>query len=160
REALLAGGLPPLRTPTDEVYKHTYARVLERNRRFYERYPEDRARVAAIHRRIANDEITLPSGDVLSSRRFRQLGLMLGMTDGAERLHYILERPPESPAFGHDIEANQRFSRSPIFAILHEACYADGCVTSWSAERLLPAAFDDECLFTGEHVYPWIFEDY
>ena len=30
----------------------------------------------------------------------------------------------------------------------------------WSAERLLPAEFEAPELFTGEHVFPWIFEDY
>ncbi|WP_338178844.1 hypothetical protein [Candidatus Dormiibacter inghamiae] len=43
---------------------------------------------------------------------------------------------------------------------MHEACYADGCVTGWSAERLLPAEFNSSELMTGEHVYPWMFEDY
>jgi pimeloyl-ACP methyl ester carboxylesterase len=160
REAFLSGGLPPVATHTDDVYRHTYPRVLERNRRYYERYPEDRARVAEIHRRIAAGEIVLPSGDVLTARRFQQLGLLLGMADGPERLHYILELPPDSPAFGHDVESAQWFSRNPIFAILHESCYADGCVTGWSAERLRPAEFDDQELFTGEHVYSWMFDDY
>jgi pimeloyl-ACP methyl ester carboxylesterase len=160
REAFLSGGLPPIGTHTDEVYRHTYPRVLERNRRYYERYPEDRERVVDIHRRIARREIVLPSGDVLTARRFQQLGLMLGMGDGAQHLHYVVELPPDSPAFGHDVEANQWFSRNPIFAILHEACYADGCVTGWSAERLRPSDFDDPELFTGEHVYSWMFEDY
>ncbi|MGH3026756.1 MAG: alpha/beta fold hydrolase, partial [Gaiellaceae bacterium] len=39
REALISGGLPPLRTPVDDVYRDTYARVLERTRRYFERYP-------------------------------------------------------------------------------------------------------------------------
>jgi pimeloyl-ACP methyl ester carboxylesterase len=33
REALITGGVPPLRTPIDEVYRDTYARVRERTRR-------------------------------------------------------------------------------------------------------------------------------
>ena len=44
---------------------------------------------------------------------------------------------------------------------LHEACYADGCATRWSAERAAcRSTYDDPELFTGEHVYPWMFEDY
>src|SRR5207248_9319440 len=93
REAFTTGGLPPVAGPPDEVYRHTSRRVLERNRRYYERYPEDRPRVAEIHRRIAAGELRLPSGDLLTSRRFRQLGFWLGMSTGAERLHYILELP-------------------------------------------------------------------
>jgi pimeloyl-ACP methyl ester carboxylesterase len=160
REAFTVGGLPPVGRHVDDVYRHTYPRVLERNKRYYARYPEDRARVLEIHRRIAEDGITLPSGDVLTSRRFRQLGLELGMSDGAERLHSIVELPPDSPAFLHDVESMLPFARNPIFAILHESCYADGCVTGWSAERLQPDEYETPELFTGEHVFSWMFEDY
>jgi pimeloyl-ACP methyl ester carboxylesterase len=160
REAFTTGGLPPVALHTDEVYRRTYRRVADRNRRYYARYPEDRERVADIERRIEAGELVLPSGDTLTMRRFRQLGFGLGMAAGAERLHYILELPPTSSAFLHDVESALPFARNPIFAILHESCYADGCVTDWSAERMLPPEFDDTSLFTGEHVYSWMFEDY
>jgi pimeloyl-ACP methyl ester carboxylesterase len=161
REAFLTGGLPPVGRPTEDVYRATYPRVLERNRRFYERYPEDRDRVRRLHELLAEGELRLPSGDVLTPRRFRQLGLMLGMTDGAENLHYLLELPPESPLFLHGVEAATSFARNPLFAIIHEACYADGCATRWAAERVMPEDFESTPeLFTGEMVYPWMFEDY
>ena len=160
REAFVCGGLPPIGRPTDDVYVRTYPRVLDRCARYYERYPEDRERVRAIHRLIGDGGILLPTGERLTGRRFRQLGLMLGMSDGAERLHSIVELPPESPGFRHDVAAGVGFARNPLFAAVHEACYADGCVTDWSAERLLPGEFDDPDLFTGEHVYPWMFQDY
>jgi pimeloyl-ACP methyl ester carboxylesterase len=161
REALFTGGLPPVERPTDEVYRATYERVRERNRRLYERYPEDLERVRSLHERLAAGELLLPSGDVLTSRRFRQLGMMLGMSDGAERLHYLLELPPDSPLFLHGVEDATRFARNPLYAIVHEACYADGCATRWSAERVMPDEFASSPeLFTGEMVYPWMFEDY
>jgi pimeloyl-ACP methyl ester carboxylesterase len=160
REAFIAGGLPPMGLHTDEVYKRTYRRVLERNRRYYDRYPEDRARVLEVHRLIEKEGVTLPSGDPLTSRRFQQLGLLLGMSDGAEKLHYVLELAPNSPAFLHDVEAALPFARNPIFCVLHESCYADGCSTRWSAERLRPSEFDAPELFTGEHIFSWMLEDY
>ena len=82
------------------------------------------------------------------------------MSDGAEALHYILELPPDSPAFLYDVEEAVSFARNPIYAVLHEASWADGGSTRWSAERVLPTEFDAPHLFTGEHVYPWMFEDY
>jgi hypothetical protein len=85
---------------------------------------------------------------------------MLGMSAGAERLHYTLELPFDSPAFLHDVEQAVGFARNPLYAILHEACWADGGSTSWSAHRMLPAEYDTSDLLTGEHVYPWMFEDY
>jgi pimeloyl-ACP methyl ester carboxylesterase len=160
REAFICGGLPPIGRPTDDVYARTYAHVRERCRRYFERYPDDRERVRAIHRQTAEGSITLPTGEQLTARRFRQLGLSLGMSDGAERLHAILELPTDSPAFLFDVANGSDFSRNPLFAAVHESCYADGCVTAWSAERTLPSDFDDVELFTGEHVYPWMFEDY
>jgi pimeloyl-ACP methyl ester carboxylesterase len=160
REAFLTGGLPPIGTHIDDVYRATYERVLERNRRYYARYPEDRDRVRAIVERLAGEGTRLPSGDVLTPRRFRQLGNMLGMSDGAEHLHYILELPPDSPAFLHDVERAVTFARNPLYAVVHEACYADGGVTNWSAARLLPADYEAPELLTGEHVFPWMFEDY
>jgi pimeloyl-ACP methyl ester carboxylesterase len=155
REALFAGGLPPLGRHPDEIYRATFARVQERCRRYYERYPEDRERVVA----AAELAPVLASGDRLSHARLRQAGSLLGMSDGAEQLHGILELPPGSPAFAHDIEV-LGFARNPIYAILHEACYADGHATRWSAQRTLPEAYaDDPALLTGEHVFPWMFEE-
>ena len=160
REAFFTGGLPPIGRPVDEVYRATYERVLDRNRRYYERYPGDRERVREIRRRLDAEDVRLPGGDRLTGRRFRQIGHMLGMGSGAEHLHYILELPAGSPAFLHDVDAAGQFPRNPLYAAIHEACYADGCATRWSAERLLPEAYDDPELFTGEHVYSWMFEDY
>ena len=159
REAFVTGGLPPVGRPADEAYRATYARMLERNRRYYARYPADRERVRELHRRLEAGDVRLPCGDRLTARRFRQLGIVLGMSDGAERLHYILELPPDSPAFLHDVQAAIDFARNPIYAILHEACYADGGATRWSAQRLLPPEYAAPELFTGEHVFPWMFED-
>jgi pimeloyl-ACP methyl ester carboxylesterase len=160
-EAFITGGLPPLGERIDDVYRATWLRVLERNRRFYERYPQDRARVTALHERLRAGELRLPSGDRLTWRRLRQLGQMLGMSDGAEHLHYLLELAPDSPAFLHDVEAATGFARNPLYAVLHEASWADGGATRWSAERTLPPAYAEAPeLFSGEHVFPWMFEDY
>jgi pimeloyl-ACP methyl ester carboxylesterase len=154
REALFTGGLPPIGRHPDEIYRATYARVAERNRRYYERYPEDRERFLA-----ARDAApVLASGDQLSHARLRQVGYLLGTGGGAERVHSILELPPDSPAFAHDAEAIP-FARNPIYAILHESSYADGHVTNWSAERVMPDAYaEDPTMLTGEHVYPWMFD--
>lgn len=161
REAFLTGGVPPVARPVDEVYSATYATILERNRRYYARYPGDREQVRALHDRLDAGEVRLPNGDVMTGRRFRLLGNALGMSDGAERLHYLLERDPRSPAFRHDLAAMVPFQgRNPLYALIHEACYADGEATRWSAHRVLPDEFrEDSTLFTGEHVFPWTFDD-
>jgi len=89
-EAFFTGGLPPIGRHPDDVYRATYARTLQRCRRYYERYPADRERVHRLQARLAEGDVMLPGGDRLTQRMFRQLGWMLGMSDGAERLHYCL----------------------------------------------------------------------
>jgi pimeloyl-ACP methyl ester carboxylesterase len=161
REAFITGGVPPLGRPADDVYRATWARMVERTRRHYARYPQDRERVRALLRRLADDPVALPSGDPLTPRRLRQLGSMLGMSDGSEQLHYILELDPDSPAFAHDVEAATAFARNPLYAIVHEACWADGSTTRWAAERTMPDLYRATPeLLTGEHVFPWMFADY
>ena len=159
--AFLTGGLPPLERHPDDVYRATYERTAVKNRAYYERYPEDRDRVLAILERLEAEDVRLPGGDRLTQRRFRQLGNLLGMGPGFERLHFIVELPFGSPAFLHDVEAAFTFPRNPIYAVIHEACYASGVATRWSADRVYPEEFrDDPTLLTGEHIYPWMFEEY
>ncbi|OGO58093.1 MAG: aminopeptidase [Chloroflexi bacterium RBG_16_72_14] len=160
REAFITGGLAPVGRPVDDVYTATWRRVIDANRRYAERYPDDRARVREIHRRLEAEDVRLPSGDRLTVRRFRQVGLWLGDSAGFEHLHHVLELPFGSPAFLHDVEGGVRFARNPVYATLHESSYADGGATRWSAARLLPEEIAGSEAFTAEHVFPWMFEDY
>lgn len=160
REAFLTGGLSPIGRPVDDIYGATYRRLIEKNQRYFERYPDDRPRVREILRRLEDEEVVLPSGDRLTGRRFRQLGLWLGDSAGFELLHHVIELPFGSPAFLHDVEAGVKFDRNPIYATLHESSYADGVATRWSAARLLPDEVGEMGYFTAEHVFPWMWEDY
>jgi len=161
REALLTGGLAPITNrPVDDVYGATWERLREANRRYFERYPDDRARVRDAHRLIEAEDVRLPSGDRLTVRRFRQMGMWLGDSAGFEHLHHVLELPFGSPAFLHDVEGAVRWTRNPIYATLHESSYADGGPTRWSAHRLTPDWLGGTEAFTAEHVFPWMFEDY
>jgi len=157
REAFITGGLPAFEVPVDDVYATTFALAIDRSRRYYARYPEDRARVRALQ----EARLRLPSGDELTPLRVRQLGLPLGMSDGAEGLHYLLELPFDSPAFLHDVDDPLNFGRDPIYSLLQEACWADGAATGWAAARVLPDAYEREPeLFFGEHMLPSLFDEY
>jgi pimeloyl-ACP methyl ester carboxylesterase len=161
REVLITGGLAPIdRRPVDDVYAATWARVREANQRYHERYPGDRDRLRATLRRLDEEEVTLANGDRLTSRRFRQTGLWLGDSAGFERLHHLLELPFGSPAFLVDAQMASTWERNPIYATLHESCYADGGVTGWSAHRLAPEDARTGDLLGAEHVFPWMWEDY
>jgi pimeloyl-ACP methyl ester carboxylesterase len=160
REAYITGGLSPIGRPVDDVYAATYARMVERNVAYFERYPADRARVRDIVARLDSGDVRLPNGDRLTSRRFLQLGSSLGSSAGPELVHHVLELPFASRAFLHDIEGVLGFARNPIYATIHEACYADGGATRWSGDRLLPESFREQLWFTGEHIFRWMWEDF
>ena len=160
-EVYFTGGVPPVGRPVDEVYAATYATMRERNRRYHLTYPDDRARLRDVLDRCDAGEVLLPNGDAVTARWFRQVGSELGMSDGAAHLHYLLELDPGSPMFAHDLAALLPFGeRNPLYAVIHEACYADGGATRWSAERTMPEDFrEDRTLLTGEHIFPSTFED-
>jgi pimeloyl-ACP methyl ester carboxylesterase len=161
REAFITGGLPPLGARIDDAYRATYAGMIGACERYYERYPQDRARVLSLGERLEAVDVRLPGGDRLTPRRVRQLGGLLGRSAGFEALHHLLELPPDSPAFLHDVDGALGFARNPLYAILQEACWADGGTTRWSAERMLPGRYQTSPeLLTGEHVYPWMFDEY
>jgi pimeloyl-ACP methyl ester carboxylesterase len=160
REAFITGGLSPIGRPVDDVYAATWQRMLQKNEAYFRRYPEDRARSREIVRRLADDDVRLPSGDRLTPGRFRQLGMWLGDDHGFELLHHVIELPFGSNAFLVDAEHGLRYFRNPIYATLHESSYADGVATRWSAERTMPAEIEAEGLFTAEHMFRWMWDEY
>jgi len=161
REAFLTGGLSPIGRSPDEIYGATWKRVIQQNEFHFARYPEDRRRIADIVRRLDDEDVRLPTGDRLTSRRFRQIGLKLGDSAGRELIHHIVELPFGSRAFLHDlIDGGGRFERNPIYATLHESSYADGFPTRWAADRTKPAEIDERNYLTAEQVFPWMWDDY
>jgi pimeloyl-ACP methyl ester carboxylesterase len=174
KEALFTGGLPPLDRPPDDVYRATYQRVMAKNERYYERYPDDVARAQEIVAYLAAHDVRLPGGDRLSPRRFQQLGMAFGDSRGFEQVHYLLEEAFVAGASGrelsygflHSLERRFAFETNPIYALLHEAIYCQEEASRWSAERIraeYPAFAvepDKPVYFTGEMIYPWMFEEY
>jgi len=174
REALITGGLPSLTRPAHDVYRATYPILRAKNRDFYARYPQDADLAERIARRLATEDVRLPNGDPLSVRRFQQLGLSFGMSDGYEQVHYLLEQAFIAGAHGQEFsyaflrgfDQNFNFDTNPIFALLHEAIYCQGCASRWAAESVRGefAEFNwqpgSPLLFTGEMIYPWMFEEY
>ena len=131
-----------------------------RSEDFYARYPADRDRMAALMRAAGRGEVRTSRGDAVGPERLRGLGSMLGAGGGLDRLHHLLEREPGSWAFCCDLADALPFGgRNPLYAVVHESCWADGGVTAWAADRARPADFDDPTLLTGEHVGRAVFEE-
>ncbi len=160
REAFITGGLAPIGRPVDDIYGATYRRLIKANKRYFERYPDDRARVGEILRRLDDEDVRLPSGDRLTARRFRQLGMGLGDSAGFEQLHHVLELPFGSLAFLHDAEDGGGWSRNPIYATLHESSYADGVADPLVGRAAAARRGRDEGYFTAEHVFPWMWDEF
>jgi pimeloyl-ACP methyl ester carboxylesterase len=170
REALITGGLPGLDVTADDVYRAAYPRVAAKNAEHYERYPDDVEHARRIARHLSSRDVRLPGGAPLTVEGFQALGRMLGMSTGSHTLHYLLEDPfaggELSDVFLREAESYLTFTAGPLYAVLHEACYAQGSATKWSAQRVRPEfpAFDPgpaldgsaPLLFTGEMIYPWM----
>jgi hypothetical protein len=104
--------------------------------------------------------------------RFQTLGQMLGSSTGSHSLHYLLEDPFAGPDLSDDflarVQAELSYASAPLYALVHEACYAQESATRWAAQRVRAefseftpeAAADGDAplLFTGEMVYPFVFE--
>jgi pimeloyl-ACP methyl ester carboxylesterase len=172
REAFITGGLPGLSTTADDVYRLTYRMVAGKNRAHYQRYPDDVDAARAVARALAARPATLPGGGTLTVERFQALGHVLGSSTGSATLHYLLEAPfaggELSDAFLVAAERELSYASAPLYAVVHEACYAQGAATRWSAQRIraefpefAPASAvdgDAPLLFTGEMVFPWLFD--
>ncbi|KAJ2747639.1 hypothetical protein GGI20_000288 [Coemansia sp. BCRC 34301] len=188
-KAFITGGIPPLVDSPDAVYQATYARMLSRNRQYYDKFPRDVARVRSIIKHLNAVDVVLPDGGRLSPRRFQQLGISFGFTGGFDSVHQLVlhaasDLEMQGKLSAHTlvaISSSQSFDTNPLYCIMHEAIYCQGGTPSlWSAHRVRETCFaaefehswdrisarsDDSTdslpvYFTGETVYPWMLDDY
>lgn len=181
------GGLPGL-VSIDEIYRRTYRATAARNEVYFKRYGADQQTLKDVLTHLDTHEEILPTGERLTSRRLRMLGLMLGTTTGFDQLHYFFEGPFVSvrcekrlnTQFLDMVGRQLSHGDSPMYGVLHETIYAGatpalrGQATNWAAERLLaevgsgiPEGFapapnyrtESPVYLTGEHMYPLIYEE-
>eukprot|EP00986_Skeletonema_menzelii_P003701 scaffold1174_cov196-Skeletonema_menzelii.AAC.2 len=181
------GGIAPMNTPVREVYDRLWLRVRERSWKYYEQYPGDVALVKKIVRKLlahenSADPIILPSGGILTARRFLQIGLALGGSPGSSfaNIHSVInsafvdeDSDEISNAFLKRIDYEQSFDDAPLYFLLHESIYADGeGATQWAANQSYEGhvqanpEFDyrvtcqednsNPTLFFGEMVFPFM----
>lgn len=163
----ITGGLPGVGQRLDDIYRATYRQTIARTRTYLERYP-DAELIEEIARHLAGTEEFLPTGERLSERRFRTLGMGLGTQTAFDALHFLLEDPfvtvrgtrRLSMPFLTRVGDQLSFAARPLYALMHETIYGDGpgTATAWAAERIRDE-FAGELVFTGEHIYPWQFEE-
>ena len=173
REAFITGGLPGLSATAEDVYRLTYPQVARRTEAYYRQYPGDAGLVREIARYLAGHAVSLPDGQPLNVEMFQSTGRLLGQGSGAHEMHYLLEGAftqdgELSDAFRYKVLSMMSYAPGPLYAVLHESCYANGSVTRWSGHRIraefgafdaaAALAGDSPVLFTGEMVYPWMFD--
>ena len=111
---------------------------------YFARYPADQARLRELARHLAGTDERLPTGERLTARRLRQVGIRLGADLGFDALHYLFEDPfvtvggtrRLSRAFLADVGALVSYAGRELYAVLHEAIYAQGAATHWAAQRV------------------------
>lgn len=163
--AFTTGGIPAVPASPDVTYAHTLPMMKLKTRRYYERYPQDAERIAAVASIVAGaaDQggVRLPDGSPLTVRRLQMLGSGLGMKPCPERLHWLFDEAfgaadgsvPDvasdasalSDAFLMDVlDATQSYDR-PLYWTLQEFIYQDGgddgeCAPArWAASRAIEA---------------------
>ena len=169
---LITGGLPGIDAPVDEIYRQTYAKMVDKNRDYYARYPRDVDHVREIAAYLTEHEVRLPDGAPFSVQRLQSIGMAHGMSDGFESLHYLLDEAfVEGPkgrqlgyAFLRGVQDRTQYDTHPIYAILHEAIYMQGAASQWSAAKVRAEfeQFDAQhspLHFTAEMIFPWMFQE-
>lgn len=183
-EVFTTGGLAPILRKPDEVYRATFKKVVERNQAFYRKYPEDVDNVHRILTFIAattGGGVPLPSGGLLTRKRFLSLGLSFGGHSGIDNVHSLVHRlTSDLDQFGFltraslaAVEQSSSLDSNPVYAVLHEAIYCSqpGVASNWAAERVAGEVDEfawvrDEAsistakpaFFSGEMIFPFHFE--
>ncbi len=187
--ALVTGGLAAINHSADEIYRKTYEQTRQRNLDLFECYPEVEPIIRKVCAYLDEHEVYLPTGTRLSSRMLRTVGIDLGRSTGLESIKYLFEDPFDvsidadgrahntlKQRFLWQVAERVSYHEHPLYAVIHEAIYAgaSSCVageaTQWSAERMRDAVpgfaeganpLDETVPYylTGEHIYPWFFDE-
>jgi proline iminopeptidase len=168
----ITGGLPGLDAKAEDIYRRTFPRARAKTCRFYERFPDDRQRIARVADLIEQTDIRLPDGDRLSVKRLQIIGIDFGMAPGFENVHWLFDEAFASSAedrlsdfFLAAVQNLTSYDDNPLFALLQESIYGQGeGAPGWAAERVLAEHPDFDpshrpLMFPGEMMYSWMFRE-
>ncbi len=166
----ITGGVPSIHRHADDVYQATYRRVEDKNNAFFAQFPAAQQQCKKIADYLLSHDVKLPNGQRFTVEQFQMIGINLGRSHAHLPMYYLLEsafiqqgeNEVLSYTFLNAMLAEQTYQTNPIYAILHEVIYNQNTASRWSAHRTRPDAFnykpEKPFLFTGEMVYPWMFE--
>ncbi|WJG23288.1 alpha/beta fold hydrolase [Vibrio furnissii] len=170
----ITGGVPSLSRHPDDVYRATFQRTLDKNAAFFRQFPHAQAMCQRIADHLLANDVRLPNGQRFTVEQFQQIGIHFGMSDAFLPTYFTLEnalievegKETLRYEFLQHMMMDQGFQTNPIYAILHEAIYCQGFASQWSAHRMRDAFPEfhyqpgQTFLFTGEMVFPWMFDQY
>lgn len=182
--AYLTGGLPSTKVDIDDVYRATFTKLRYRHEQFYSQFPFAQSRIREICHHLDTSNEVLPTGERLTSRRFRTIGIELGRGTGFPTLAYLVEDPFRTVGgekrlksdFLAAVGERVSFEHGPLYAAIHESIYGGiasdmgaNVSTNWSAHRIREEfpGFEEETdpqkdapfYLTGEHIFPWQFDE-
>ena len=85
------GGIPHVPASASEVYAHTFPRMAAKTQQYYDRYPADVDRVAALADALEAQKPVLPDGSPMTVERLQLMGSDFGMKPSFERMHWIID---------------------------------------------------------------------
>lgn len=148
-----------------------------KTQQYYDRYPADVERVAALADALEAQKPVLPDGSPMTVERLQLMGSDFGMKPSFERMHWIIDHAfvdgdgtLTCDASVSDSFLMRAFERTntrtnPLYWTLQEFIYADGDTMpiGWAAaeEKAHRTEFDTlarPLMFTGEAMFPWMFE--
>ena len=155
--------------------------------RYYERFPQDKGRVAAVVAHLLKceeegKEVRTPAGNTLTVRSLQSLGIRFGSAQGFETIHFMFENAFEAATgnlsykFLKDFDAMVSIDTNVLYAVLHESIYCSGGgePSGWAAESTRKQVEASECrefdtawackegrpvYFTGEMIFPFMFDE-
>jgi pimeloyl-ACP methyl ester carboxylesterase len=179
--AFITGGVPSVSRHPDDVYEATFLRTKAKNEAFFAQFPKAQGLCQKIANHLLQNEVFLPNGQRFTVEQFQQIGINFGVSDTFLPTYYSLENAlieingvtTLRYEFLNEMLMQQAFQTNPIYALLHESIYCQGFASDWSAHRVRErfdefnyrSGSDDShsesaFYFTGEMVFPWMFEQY
>ena len=171
---------PPSTCHADDIYRATFDKLQFRHDQLYRHFPWIEAHIREVCAHLDHSDELLPTGERLSSRRLRTIGIELGRDRGFDTLAYLFEDPFVTVKgekklrsdFLNSVGSRVSFEQGPLYAVVHESIYG-GTVpgpTNWSAHRIRedkpgfeehadPTDMTQPFYLTGEHIFPWQFEE-
>ncbi|KAK1832065.1 Alpha/Beta hydrolase protein [Podospora conica] len=153
KTAAIHAGLPPIGCGPEKVYKSIFEEVITRNKAYYKKYPDDKALVHKIVRKLETAPQQYTDKDsgtkhTVTGRTFMTVGRSLGAQGGDGSIHNLvvcmsaeLENGGKlsDETFKMYLECQSfKLDQRPLYGVIHEAiyCYGPQVASKWAAQKV------------------------